>query len=326
MTRKLPLLLMLVLSTLACDRDKDQPTPKPPPTSTASAASAPKFGGGTIGVSVLTMTNPFFKEIADTITGDAKKAGLDVIAVSGERDAARQYAQVKEFIVKRVSAIVLTPCDSKGVGAAIREANAAGIPVFTADIACLDPTAKVICHVATDNYAGGREAAKAMMRGLNNKGKVAIIDFAQVESVQLRTKGFRDELADAKSRIEVVGAYPGGGVKDEGFKATQDVLTANKNLVGIFAINDPSALGAYAAVEKAGRAGRVLIVGFDGQLEGKQAIKDGKIYADPVQFPDQIGHKTVEEIVKYLEGTPVEKEILIPTKLYFQADAERELK
>jgi ribose transport system substrate-binding protein len=249
---------------------------------------------------------------------------MEVVAVSGEFDPSRQYGQVKEFIVKKVSAIVLTPCDSKAVGAAIKEANAAGIPVFTADIACIDPQAKVVCHVATDNYAGGREAAKAIMKGLGNKGKVAIIDHAVVESVMMRTKGFRDELAEAKSAIQVVGSYPGKGSKDESFKVTQDVLTANKGLAGIFAINDPSALGAYAAVEKNGLAGKVLIVGFDGQLEGKQAIKEGRIYADPIQFPDRIGRETVAAIVKYTAGEKVPPQVLIPTQLYFKEDAAKD--
>jgi ribose transport system substrate-binding protein len=175
--------------------------------------------------------------------------------------------------------------------------------------------------VATDNYAGGREAAKAIMKGLGNRGKVAMIDHAVVESGMLRAKGFNDELAAAKSPIEVVGAYPGNGSKDVSFKVTQDVLSAHKDLDGIFAINDPSALGAYAAVEKAGLAGKVLIVGFDGQLEGKQAIREGKIYADPVQFPDRIARETVGAIVKYMNGEKVEPRILIPTSLYFKADA-----
>jgi ribose transport system substrate-binding protein len=273
---------------------------------------------------VLTMTNPFFKDIADNMADEAKKHGFEVVAVSGEKDPARQYGQVKEFIVKKVSAIVLTPCDSKAVGAAIKEANAAGIPVFTADIACLAPDAKVVCHVATDNYAGGREAAKAMMKALSNKGKVAILDYPEVESVILRTKGFRDELAAVKSPIEIVGSWPGKGAKDDSFKAMQDVLTAQKDLAGVFAINDPSALGAYAAIEKSGLAGRILIVGFDGQLEGKRAIKEGKIYADPIQFPDRIGRETVSQIVKYLNGEKVAPEVLIPTQLYFKADAEQD--
>jgi ribose transport system substrate-binding protein len=307
--------VVLLGVVLGCDR-KDGQSNKTP--------SSKSGGGGTIGVSVLTMTNPFFKQIVDTITEEAKKNGMDVVAVSGEFDASRQYGQVKEFLVKKVSAIVLTPCDSKAVGAAIREANAAGIPVFTADIACVDPSAKVVCHVATDNYSGGREAAKAIMKGLNNQGKVAIIDHPVVESVMMRTKGFRDELADAKSPIRVVGAYPGKGSKDESFKVTQDVLTANKDLAGIFAINDPSALGAYAAVEKNGLAGKVLIVGFDGQLEGKQAIRDGHVYADPIQFPDRIGRETVAAIVKYTSGEKVPPQVLIPTQLYFKDDAAKD--
>lgn len=298
------ILLAFVLST-GCDRDK-------PAQSTSK---------GTIGLSVLTMTNPFFKEIADAVTDEAKKNGYDVVVTSGEMDAGKQYGQVKEFIARKVDAIILTPCDSRAVGTAIKEANAAGIPVFTADIASLAPDAKVVTHVATDNYTGGREAAKAIIKGLNNQGKVAIIDFPVVESVMLRTKGFRDELAAQKSPIEIVGAYSGKGAKDEGFKVTQDVLSAHRDLKGIFAINDPSALGAYAAVEKAGLAGKVMIVGFDGQTEGKLAIRDGKIYADPIQFPDRIGRQTVQAIMKYLAGEKPQPEILIPTQLYYQADA-----
>ena len=75
-------------------------------------------------------------------------------------------------------------------------------------------------------------------------------------------------------------------MKDQGYKAAEDALQAHSDLAGIFAINDPSALGARAALEKAGKADQVKIIGFDGQPEGKQAIKEGKIYADPVQFPN----------------------------------------
>ncbi len=286
--------------------------------------AGPGRPGGVIGISVLTMTNPFFKEIADAVTDEARNDSYEVIVTSAEFDPARQRLQVKDFVVRKVSAIILTPADSKAVGTAIKEANAAGIPVFTADIASLVDDAKVICHVATDNYAGGRQAAKAIMQALGNRGKVAIIDHPMVESVILRTRGFKDELREANSPIEIVGAWPGKGSKDESFKAAQDILTAHQDLAGIFAINDPSALGACAAIEKDNRTGKVLVVGFDGQLEGKQAIKEGKIYADPIQFPDQIGRRTVQTITKYLEGEKVPPEILIPTRLYYKADADKD--
>jgi ribose transport system substrate-binding protein len=97
-------------------------------------------------------------------------------------------------------------------------------------------------------------------------------------------------------------------------------LQAHPDLRGIFAINDPSGLGARAALEKAGKQDQVVIVAFDGQPEGKQAIKDGKIFADPIQFPGLIGRKTVELMMDYFAGVEVEEEVLIPTELYKQED------
>ena len=107
-------------------------------------------------------------------------------------------------------------------------------------------------------------------------------------------------------------------------KATEDLLQSHPDLNGIFAINDPSALGAVAALEKAGRLAQVKVVGFDGMPEGKSAIKAGKIYADPVQFPDRIGRAAVQNVVNYLAGDDVPRETLIPTALYRQADAARD--
>lgn len=284
----------------------------------------------TIGLSVLTLTNPFFKEIADSMTATAKEHGYDVTVVSGDFDVAKQQNQVQDFIVKKVAAIVLCPCDSKAIGPAIQQANTAGIPVFTADIGCLAPGVKVVSHIATDNYGGGRQAAQAMIEALGEAGgKVAILDYNVVESCILRTKGFREVIEahnanGAGGKIEIVAQLPGGGVKDQGYKAAEDLLQAHADLAGIFAINDPSALGARAAVEKAGKADQIKIIGFDGQPEGKKAIKDGKIYADPIQFPDRIGRETMLAIVKHFNGELVGPQILIPTLLYRPADALRD--
>lgn len=305
----------------------------PPPAGSPAGntpAAAPPPTRGVIGVSVLTLTNPFFKVIGDTITTAGREHGYETQVVSGEFNVATQQNQVKDFIVRKVAAIVLTPCDSKAIGPAIKEANEAGIPVFTADIACLDPDAKVVTHVATDNYGGGKEAGRAMIEAVGEAGgKIAVLDFPVVESCILRVKGFREVIAAhnqgrAKGRIEIATTLNGGGAKDQGYKAAEDALQAHPDLVAVFAINDPSALGARAALEKAGKADRVKIIGFDGQPEGKKAIREGKIYADPVQFPDRIGKETVGAIVRHFAGETVEPEILIPTALYRQADAEND--
>ncbi|MGB0742439.1 MAG: substrate-binding domain-containing protein, partial [Planctomycetaceae bacterium] len=92
----------------------------------------------------------------------------------------------------------------------------------------------------------------------------------------------------------------------------------------IFAINDPSALGARVALEDAGKADQVPIIGFDGAMEGKQAILDGKIVCDPIQFPDQMGSMTIEMITKYFDGDDVEEVILIESALYYKEDAEND--
>ena len=104
-------------------------------------------------------------------------------------------------------------------------------------------------------------------------------------------------------------------------KATQDALQQHPNLAGIFAINDPSALGAVAALNQSDKADQIQVIGFDGQLDGKQAIKDGKIYADPIQFPKKMATGTVQNIVKYLDGEEVTTVELIPTELYRKEDA-----
>ncbi len=294
------------------------------------SGAAPAKAKVIVGVSLLTMTNPFFRELGDAMKEEASKNNMEIILTAGEFDPAKQHHQVSDFITRRVSAIVLSPCDSKSIGTAIAEANKAGIPVFTVDIAALASGAKVVSHVATDNFGGGKMAATAMIEALREGGEVAIIDHPEVESVILRVKGFESELA-ARSEgghapIRIVAKLPGGGAKEKSFKATEDLLQAHPNLKGIFASNDPAALGSVAALEKAGKLTQVKVVGFDGMPEGKQAIKAGKIYADPIQFPDRLGRESVQGIVKYLAGDDVPATVLIPTALYRKKDAEADSK
>jgi ribose transport system substrate-binding protein len=285
-----------------------------------------KADRGTIGVSLLTLENPFFKVIGDNITAEGSKHGYDTVVLSADKDAAKQSNQMKDFIVRKVAAIVVSPCESRSIVPAIKEANDAGIPVFTVDIPCQEPGIKIICQIATDNYGGGKEAGKAMIEALGDAGgKIAILHFKQAESCRLRVKGFREVVdrhnESAKAKINIVAELDGGGAKDQGFKAAQDAIEGNPDLLGIFAINDPSALGAVAAVEKATKENVIKIIGFDGQPEGKQAIKEGKIYADPIQFPDRMGIEVVKAIVTHSRGGAVEPEMLIPTSLYRKSDA-----
>lgn len=292
----------------------------------SATTTAPR---GTIAASLLTLDNPFFKVIGDKLAEEGRRQGYDVIVVSGDKDVAKQSNQVKDFIVKKVSAIVLSPCDSKSIVPVIQEANAAGIPVFTVDVPCNEPGVQLVTQIATDNYGGGKEAGQAMIEALGDRGgKVAVLHLKQVESCQLRVKGFREVVdahnASGRPKIDIVAELESGGAKDLGYKAAEDTLQAHSDLRGIFAINDPAALGARAALEKAGKEKQVVIIGFDGQPEGKEAIKQGKIYADPIQFPDKMGVQLVTSIMTWSRGLPQPSQILIPTQLYRQADAQKD--
>lgn len=304
------LTLSLVLAGAGCGKKEDKNTAQ-------QTSAGVKM---TIGVSLLTRTHPFYQDLEAGLKEAAAANGFELLITAGEFDVARQKDQLQDFIVRKVNAIIVSPCDSKSIGTSIKAANDAGIPVFTADIACLAEGVKVISHVASDNIAGGRLAAQAIVKALNGAGKVAIIDHPEVESVIQRVKGFEDELGKTPS-IQIVAKLSGHGVKDQAFRTAEDILQAHPDLTAVFGINDDSALGALAAVEKAGKAGKVIIVGFDAVPEAREAIKAGKIYADVIQQPREIGQKTIEAVKTYISGGTVSPTILIPCALFTQQDA-----
>ncbi|MFP6611050.1 MAG: substrate-binding domain-containing protein [Pirellulales bacterium] len=304
-----------------------QPTTKVDENSTNSKSGEKKKG--TIGVSLMTLTNPFFEVIGDTITEEAAKRGYDTVVLSADEDAAKQSEQVKDFIVQEVAAIVLAPRDSKAIGPAIAQADAAGIPVFTVDNGCLAQDCKVVSHIATDNYQGGKQAGELMIEALEgNGGKVAVLDHKVTQSCLDRVSGFKEVLdaynAEAENKIEIVAELPSGGNRQIGYASAKDILQSDPDVVGIFAINDPSALGAYAAIKEIKKQDKIRIIGFDGMPQGKEAIRDGKIYADPIQHPDQMGRLIVEYMMEYFQGKKVPAEKLIPTTPYRQQDGKED--
>ena len=314
------------LALISCD---NSPTNTGSQNSPAGGAE-PGDSSKVIGYSMLLSGNPFFNVISEAMEEEAAKHGYSVIAVSGDQKVEKQLAQVEDFIAKKVSAIVLNPCDSKGIGPVIEKANAAGIPVFTCDIKSLAETGKVEAHIATDNKAGGVQAGEAMIEAIGEEGgKVAIIDYKDAESCLLRSEGFKEAIAkfnesNPGNKIEIVREIGGKGDREIGRVAAQDILQAVPDIRGIFAINDPSGLGAAGAIDDAGKAGQITLVSFDGNPEAKKAVRDGVIYATPVQFPAKMGRKTVETIIDHFNGKEVEAEQLIPPYLYKKEDADKD--
>lgn len=273
----------------------------------------------TIGVSVLTMTHPFFLEMVDELKKTAEANNFEVIINSSEFDVAVQKNQISDFVVQQVDAMIVCPADSRAIGTAIQEANLAGIPVFTADIAVLVDDVDVVAHVGIDNYEGGKMAGELALELLNGQGEIAIVDHPEVESVIQRTKGFMDVVQaaiDENQPIEVVSRLPGSGSMDKSFKATEDILQAHPDIDVIFGINDETALGALAAIEKAGKLGSVQVIGFGGKEEALKAVREGTLYADIVTYPRKIGSEVIESIARYMSGEEVDEVVLIPTEVF----------
>ncbi len=282
-----------------------------------------------IGLSLLTLDNPYFRQVAESMEAEGVRLNCRVIVRDGDFDNNRQQAQIRQFIKDGVQAIVLSPCDAVAIAPALQEATAKGIPVFTIDTACLAPEASVVTHIATDNYGGGKQAAYAMIEALGDAGgKIAIVDYKKLESVVLRVTGFREviarhNVANPEDRIEVIDEITGGAVAEGGFQAGAELIRRHSELDGVFGINDPSALGVRSALEKAKRDD-VVVVGFDGSLKGRKAIRAGRLYASPVQYPGQLGVEAVRAVVRHWRGEALPTEMLIPTSLYRKADVERD--
>ena len=278
---------------------------------------------------MLTLTHQFFLDISDALKAEANKHGYDVVVVSGEFDVARQDKQVKDFLVRKRRRHRAVPVRLQGD----RPGHSGGQRRRRAGVhrrhRLPGPGPKVVTHIATDNYSGGKQAGPGHDRGPGTlpAARSPSSTIKTAESCILRVKGFK-EVIDAHNRTAGQSARsrssPNCPAAAPRTRATRPPRTCCRP-TPTWRASSPSTTpppGRRAALEKAGRTERIKIIGFDGQPEGKQAIKDGKIYADPIQFPSEsAGHATANAIVRYFEGEEVPAEVLIPTGLYRQADA-----
>ncbi len=266
--------------------------------------SKEKSGRKRIGVSLLTREHVFYKDLEDALREAAKKHNFDLLITSADFDPNRQASQIEDFIVQKVDAIVVCPVNSASIGRAIEEANRAGIPVFTADIA--SQGGEVVCHVASDNVAGGRLAGEYLAKAIGYEGNIVIIDHPEATSVLDRVKGFEEAIAKYP-KIKIVGKPDGGAVREKSMQVMEDMLQAHPEIKGVFGINDDTALGALAAIEAAGR-NDIILVGYDATPDAQAAILRGSpLKADVIQYPKKIGETTIEMIAKYFAGEQVPK-------------------
>ena len=270
-----------------------------------------------VGVTVGNLGNPFFVQIVKGAEAKAHEIGgpgVTFTAVSCAYDLNQQMNQIDDFIASKVDLIVLGAADSKGIAPAVRKARAAGITVIAVDVAA---EGGVDATVMSDNVQAGRLAAEHVVKKLGGKGNIIIINGPPVSAVIDRLAGAEAVFKEHSGMIVLSRDQNGGGERDGGMNAMTNILTAQPKIDAVFAINDPTALGAALAIRQAQRS-NIIVVGVDGAPDAESALKDPKnaLDATSAQDPYAMAAKAVEVGHALRQGNPpATPTILIPVTL-----------
>lgn len=256
-----------------------------------------------LGLSLQTIQNPFYLALkAGAEKAAAEIGNVQVISVGAEHsvDLTTQVKQIEDFIQMKVDVIGLVAIERKGIIPTIEKANRAGIPVITVDTDA--DGGKREAYIATDNVLGGRLGAEWIIKALDGKGKIAVLEGAPGSQVNaLRLQGFREAMEKAKA-VQIVSSLAANWRRDTGMKVMNDILTANPEINAVMALNDEMALGALEAIRARGKAKQVLLVGYNGAPEAIQQVYKGAMAADVVQYPERIGELFVRWSLRVLKG------------------------
>jgi len=279
-------------------------------------------GNITVGVCLSSFHAGFMTAINQAVTDKGEELGITVNVANANGDASVQADNMQNFITQGVSAIVINPIDSNGIVPSIEMANAKGIPVFIIDTNAAG--GEIMNRNATDNLKAGQTAAATIAEQLKAKYgeyKGIVVNLCgkiSQASGYDRDKGFMDEIAKYPD-IKVVFRQDCEFDQEKSMNAMMNALQANDTVDAVFAANDNTALGAVKAIEQSNRyypasdAKHIYVIGIDGNPEGIQAIRDGRIDATISQNPITMAKNTIQMVYDYVKnGTVPEAETESP--------------
>jgi len=255
-------------------------------------------------------THIFWQSVHDGAKKAGEEAGVKIFwnGPKLETDREEQIQIVEDFLIKKVSGIVLAPLDSKALVPPVEKMFDAGIPCVIIDSGI--ETDKIVTFAATDNYKGGVLAARRMGEILKGKGKVIVVKYVpNSDSTTQRENGFIDTIKKEFAGIEIVDEQYGMATVETALQATEDMLTKNTELDGLYACNASTAVGAMQALQSQGRTDKVKMVGFDAEDALVNGLKSGVIDSLVVQNPYKMGYEGVKAVLAKLDGKEVPKRI-----------------
>lgn len=253
-----------------------------------------------------TQTNPFFVELRDGAQAKANELGIKLDIQDASDDASKQADQLKNAETSGAGVVIVNPTDSDAVGSAVQALNSANIPVIAVDRS--SNSGEVASYVASDNVAGGKQAAEALAKAIGDEGEILVLQgIAGSSASRDRGEGFREGIK-AHPNIKIVAEQTAKFDRTEGLNVTTNLLQAHPNVKAIFAENDEMALGAIEALgAKAGKD--VKVFGFDGTEDGIAAIEKGTMNGTIAQQPEELGAKAVEQASALLKGESAQAEV-----------------
>ncbi len=249
-----------------------------------------------VAVTVGDLANPFFYTMgkgAEAKIAELTGGNSSITVLSSSYDLSKQVTQIDNFIANNTQLIILNAAGTAGIAPAVRKAKQAGIAVIAVDVGA---DGGVDATVTSDNYQAGMIPAQFLVDRLNGKGNVVIINGPPVTAVIDRVKGAQDVFAKYPGINVLSDNQNAGGSRDGGLKVMTNLLTSFQEIDAVFAINDPTGIGAELAIKQAGREKEMFVVGVDGSPDAVVALKDPDsiFLASAAQDPNFMTEKAVE--------------------------------
>jgi len=286
-----------------------------------------------IALFVSTINNPYFVTMANGAKAAAEELGASITVFDGQNDASIQTKQLEDAIAKGYSAILLNSVDQAALVPVVKEANDAGIPVFSVDRDVKG--GERVCYIGTSNVLAAQQGAATFLRDLAvtrfakpTPWNIVILEGIPGASAAVeREEGFKNVLQpfiDA-GVIKVIADQTAQFDRATGLKVMEDILATTKDIDGLICANDEMALGALKALKEAsipvGMANNgVIIMGFDAEDDAVAAVKAGDLVGTVAQAPFIQGYWGTKAAVQYVQGTwtvPAGTQVYEPTGAKF---------
>ncbi len=289
---------------------------------TASGSAGPDGKPIVIGLAVANLQADFFNQIKQSVTAEAEAKGVQVVVSDAGGDSSRQVSQIQDFISRNVSAIIYIPAGATAAGVPVKAAERANIPVINVDRNAPDAPGKTF--IATDSVAAAKTLGDWVVTQKNGTANIGIIQGQIGTTPQVdREKGFREALSDAPG-MKIVAEQPTDDWSQaKGFANAQDMIQAHPDISVFWGQADALALGAAQAVANANMNPKPLVVGFDGDKAGLQAVRDAKVDATMVQQTQLMGRMAVDSSIDLVNGKQVPATQLQEAFLLTKADTQK---